>query len=302
MNAKDVATIGETMPASSEAQAGAAPLAGNGETASADSPELLVKLCGMRTEADVTGAAAVGCDFVGFVVEVPGKRRSVSREQLAALSAKLPAEVRAVGVFVNAPVETVHRLLADDIIDAAQLHGSEDNAYIARLRELLAEDEAGGAEAPTAERSDQQAPPAQPDQPAAAQPGQPTPAAPGTPAQPAPPAPRDPRAARIIQAFRIRGHDDIAAAAASTADLVLLDSGAGSGEPFDWQLLEGFPRPFLLAGGLGPDNLAQAIAQARQTAGANLIGVDMSSGIETDNVKDPLKMKAATAAAKGANR
>ncbi len=117
-----------------------------------------------------------------------------------------------------------------------------------------------------------------------------------------PPATRDPRAARIIQAFRIRGHDDIAAAAASAADLVLLDSGAGSGKSFDWQLLEGFPRPFLLAGGLGPDNLAQAIAQAQQAAGANLIGVDMSSGIETDNVKDPLKMKAATAAAKGANR
>lgn len=292
MNAKDVARIGETMPASSGAQAGAAPLAGSAEAASADSPELLVKLCGMRTEADVTGAAAAGCDFVGFVVEVPGKRRSVSREQLAALSAKVPAGVQAVGVFVNEPVEVVHRLLAEGIIDAAQLHGGEDDAYIARLRQLLAEDEAGGARA--AARCGQQ--------PAAAQPGQPTPAAPGTPAQPAPPAPRDPRAARIIQAFRIRGHDDIAAAAASTADLVLLDSGAGSGEPFDWQLLEGFPRPFLLAGGLGPDNLAQAIAQARQAAGANLIGVDMSSGIETDNVKDPLKMKAATAAAKGANR
>ena len=300
MNAKDVARIGETMPASSEAQADAAPLAGNGETASADSPELLVKLCGMRTEADVAGAVAAGCDFVGFVVEVPGKRRSVSREQLAALTAKAPAGVQAVGVFVNAPVEVVHRLLAEGVVDAAQLHGGEDDAYIARLRQLLAEDEAGGARA--AARCGQPAPPAQPGQPAATQPDQPTPAAPGTPAQPAPPAPRDPRAARIIQAFRIRGHDDIAAAAASTADLVLLDSGAGSGEPFDWQLLEGFPRPFLLAGGLGPDNLAQAIAQARQAAGANLVGVDMSSGIETDNVKDPLKMKAATAAAKGANR
>ncbi len=206
--------------------------------------------------------------------------------------------MRSVGVFVNAPVETVHRLLAEGIIDAAQLHGDEDAAYIARLRQLLAEDDAGEARA--AARCGQQAGAAQ--QPAAAQPGQPTPAAPGTRAQPMPPATRDPRAARIIQAFRIRGHDDIAAAAASAADLVLLDSGAGSGKPFDWRLLEGFPRPFLLAGGLGPDNLAQAVTQARQAAGANLIGVDMSSGIETDNVKDPLKMKAAVAAAKGANR
>ncbi len=343
-----MAADGETLPASSKAQAGAAPVAGAVEAASADSPELLVKLCGMRTEADVAGAASAGCDFAGFVVEVPGKRRSVSQEQLAALSAKLPAGVRSVGVFVNAPVEAVHRLLAEGVIDAAQLHGDENDAYIARLRQLLAEDDAGEAEAPAAARSGRPLPPEQPaqpaastqsnqlaaarcgqqagaaQQPAAAQPGQPMPATPGTHAQPMPAtpgthaqptpatpgthaqppatAPRDPRAARIIQAFRIRGHDDIAAAAASAADLVLLDSGAGSGKPFDWQLLEGFPRPFLLAGGLGPDNLAQAIAQARQAAGANLVGVDMSSGIETDYVKDPLKMKAAVAAAKGANR
>ncbi len=240
-------------------------------------PELLVKLCGMRTEADVAGAVAAGCDFVGFVVEVPGKRRSITTEQLAALAAKLPPAVRAVGVFVDAPVETVHRLLADGIIGAAQLHGSEDDAYIARLRQLLASD--GGADAT----------------------GEPEPNS-GAAAQPAAPARPAPRAARIIQAFRIRGHDDIATAAASTADLVLLDSGAGSGKPFDWQLLEGFPRPFLLAGGLDPGNLAQAAAQARRAAGANFVGVDMSSGIETEGMKDPLKMKAATAAAKGANR
>ncbi len=238
-------------------------------------PELLVKLCGMRTEADVAGAVAAGCDFVGFVVEVPGKHRSITTEQLAALAAKLPPVVRAVGVFVDAPVETVHRLLADGTIGAAQLHGSEDDAYIARLRQLLASE--GGAD------------------------GEPEPNG-GAAAQPAAPARPAPRAARIIQAFRIRDHDDIAAAAASTADLVLLDSGAGSGKPFDWQLLEGFPRPFLLAGGLDPGNLAQAAAQARRAAGANFVGVDMSSGIETEGVKDPLKMKAATAAAKGANR
>ncbi len=238
-------------------------------------PELLVKLCGMRTEADVAGAVAAGCDFVGFVVEVPGKRRSITTEQLAALAAKLPPAVHAVGVFVDAPVETVHRLLADGIIGAAQLHGSEDDAYIARLRQLLAGD--GGAD------------------------GEPEPNS-GAAAQPAVPARPAPRGARIIQAFRIRGHDDIAAAAASTADLVLLDSGAGSGKPFDWRLLEGFPRPFLLAGGLDPGNLAQAAAQAHRAAGTNFVGVDMSSGIETEGVKDPLKMKAATAAAKGANR
>ncbi len=234
--------------------------------------EVLVKLCGMRTEADVAGAAAACCDLVGFVVEVPGKWRSISQERLVELAAKVPAGVKTVGVFVDAPVETVHRLLAEGIIGAAQLHGSEDDAYIARLRELLD----GNNEA--------------------------TSNAPGGPAEARErprPAPAD---ARIIQAFRIRGSDDVAKAAASAADLVLLDGGAGDGATFDWQLLAGFPRPFLLAGGLGPDNLAQAIAQARQAAGENFAGVDMSSGIETDKAKDPLKMKAAVNAAKGATR
>ncbi len=230
----------------------------------------LVKLCGMRTEADIAGAVAAGCDLVGFIVEVPGKWRSISQERLVELAAQVPANVKTVGVFVNAPVEAVHRLLAEGTIDAAQLHGSEDDAYIARLRELLDEEPATGA----------------PDNPALAL-NHPHPA---------------PAAARIIQAFRIRGSDDVAKAAASAADLVLLDGGAGDGATFDWQLLAGFPRPFLLAGGLGPDNLAQAIAQARQAAGENLAGVDMSSGVETNKAKDPLKMKAAVQAAKGATR
>ncbi len=230
----------------------------------------LVKLCGMRTEADIAGAAAAGCDMVGFIVDVPGKWRSISQERLAELSAQVPAGVKTVGVFVDAPVEDVNRLLAEGTIDAAQLHGSEDDAYIARLRELLDEEPAAGA----------------PDNPALAL-NHPHPA---------------PAAACIIKAFRIRGSDDVAKAAASTADLVLLDGGAGDGATFDWQLLAGFPRPFLLAGGLGPDNLAQAIAQARQAAGSNFAGVDMSSGIETNKAKDPLKMKAAVKAAKGATR
>lgn len=100
----------------------------------------------------------------------------------------------------------------------------------------------------------------------------------------------------IIQAFRIREAADVERALASAADLVLLDAGQGSGATFDWSLVEGFGarRPYLLAGGLGPDNVGTAIEALRPW------GVDMSSGIETDRLKDPSKMKAAVAAVRGA--
>lgn len=91
----------------------------------------------------------------------------------------------------------------------------------------------------------------------------------------------------IWQAFRIESTEDISRANASPADLVLLDHGAGgTGERFDWTLLHGMARPFVLAGGLTSQNAAEAIAQARPYA------VDASSGCETNGVKDPAKMLA----------
>lgn len=93
--------------------------------------------------------------------------------------------------------------------------------------------------------------------------------------------------APIWQAFRIENTEDISRANASPADLVLLDHGAGgTGERFDWALLHGMTRPFVLAGGLTPQNAAEAIAQAHPYA------VDTSSGCETNGVKDPARMLA----------
>lgn len=91
----------------------------------------------------------------------------------------------------------------------------------------------------------------------------------------------------IWQAFRIESTEDISRANASPADLVLLDHGAGgTGERFDWALLHGMARPFVLAGGLTSQNAAEAIAQAHPYA------VDTSSGCETNGVKDPARMLA----------
>ncbi len=94
----------------------------------------------------------------------------------------------------------------------------------------------------------------------------------------------------LIQAFRIRAESDIANAGLSSADYVLLDSGAGTGKAFDWRLIQGFKKPFFLAGGLAPDNAGEAVRQLHP------YGVDVSSGIETDGVKDKHKMAAFAAA------
>ena len=88
----------------------------------------------------------------------------------------------------------------------------------------------------------------------------------------------------VWKAFQIHSASDLAAAAASPADMVVLDSGQGSGEPFDWSLLQGFDRPYFLAGGLGPHNVVRAVRQLHP------YGIDLSSGIETDGVKDKGKL------------
>ncbi len=97
----------------------------------------------------------------------------------------------------------------------------------------------------------------------------------------------------IIRAFRIKTAEDIAEAEKCTADYVLLDSGAGTGEVFDWKLIKNMKRPYFLAGGLSPDNVENAVEQLSPYA------VDVSSGIETDGVKDKVKMAAFAAAVRG---
>ncbi|MCE5343555.1 MAG: phosphoribosylanthranilate isomerase [Eubacteriales bacterium] len=99
-------------------------------------------------------------------------------------------------------------------------------------------------------------------------------------------------AVEIWKAYKIHVPEELAAAAASTADKVLLDSGGGTGARFDWSLAERFPRSFILAGGLTPETIPEAIARLHPFA------VDLSSGVETDRVKDEAKIKAAVAAAR----
>lgn len=92
----------------------------------------------------------------------------------------------------------------------------------------------------------------------------------------------------LIKAFSVGSREDAEKALESSADYILLDQGkGGTGIPFDWSLLPVVERPFFLAGGLGEDNLERAVRRFHPYA------VDLSSGVETDMWKDPVKIKKA---------
>ena len=198
----------------------------------------MIKICGLSRDCDIDYANEAKPDHVGFILHFPKSRRCIAPQRAAQLRRRLAADIRAVGVFVDQPAETVLAAAALIGLDVIQLHGHEDDAFIASLRERT--------ELP------------------------------------------------IWKAFRIRTAADLAAAEACTADEVLLDNGYGTGEAFDWTLTSSFSRPFLLAGGLTPENIPDAVRALHPKL------VDISSGVETDGVKDREKIIAAVRAARRA--
>lgn len=88
----------------------------------------------------------------------------------------------------------------------------------------------------------------------------------------------------IIQAFRITGVEEVIKAQNSIADCILLDAGAGTGTSFDWKLVQNIKRPYFLAGGLNAQNARAALSILKPYA------LDVSSGIETNGLKDTRKM------------
>lgn len=101
----------------------------------------------------------------------------------------------------------------------------------------------------------------------------------------------------VIRAFAA-GDPAIEDAADPSVDVVLLDApNPGSGQVFDWSLADGVPRGrrLLLAGGLTPENVGEAIARVRPW------GVDVSTGVErSPGRKDPSKLRVFIATAQAA--
>ena len=96
-----------------------------------------IKLCGLSRLQDIETANALLPEYVG-VVFAPKSRRYVTRQHAAELKKHLAPGIRAVGVFVDESPENVAKIVKRGIIDLVQLHGSEDEAYLRRLRELTA--------------------------------------------------------------------------------------------------------------------------------------------------------------------
>lgn len=193
-----------------------------------------IKICGLFRECDIEFVNEAVPDYIGFILRFPKSHRNVDPERAAALRRRLRPEIRAVGVFVDQPAETVREAAGKIGLDVIQLHGHEDEAYIAAVKEKT-----------------------------------------GLP---------------VWKAFRVRTQADLEAAALSPADEILLDNGYGTGESFDWTVPAGFARPFILAGGLTPERIPEAVRLL-----APLL-VDLSSGVETDRVKDRNKILAAVRA------
>ena len=196
-----------------------------------------IKICGLSRPCDVAFVNEARPDWCGFIIDFPRSHRSVTPREALALRRQLAPGIVPVGVTVDQPVEAVAALLREGVVDVAQLHGTEDEFYLAALRTL----------------------------------------APGHP---------------LWKAFTLRTPNDLTAALASSADMILLDSSKGTGQTFDWSLLRGVARPFLLAGGLTPENIPRAVRAVHPW------GVDLSSGVETDRRKDRDKILAAVAAAR----
>ena len=87
--------------------------------------KLEVKICGLTRRCDVELAAALGADYLGFVI-YEGSRRYVTAEKLAELTHGLPPHVRKVGVFVDASRDEILRAVEAGALDIVQLHGRED--------------------------------------------------------------------------------------------------------------------------------------------------------------------------------
>ena len=197
---------------------------------------MLVKICGITSEADALLAVALGADALGFVF-APSPRQ-VSQQEVQRIVERLPHGLLTVGVFRDESKTRVTEIVNGIGLKAAQLHGNEsvdDAAWVAERVPLL------------------------------------------------------------IKAFPV-GHPGIARIDDYGAGLVLIDAPSpGSGQLFDWRLVEGVvdPRHMIVSGGLHAGNVADAISFLRP------YGVDVSTGVESSpGRKDPRKLRAFLAAAR----
>jgi len=92
-----------------------------------------VKICGLKTLADVEKVNPYLPEYIGFVFA--NTRRFATDEQAFCMRQALDWRIQAVGVFVNEPIEHVVRLCDTGVINVVQLHGEESETYIRELKQ-----------------------------------------------------------------------------------------------------------------------------------------------------------------------
>ena len=216
-----------------------------------------VKMCGISKVETIPAVVDAKPDYMGLVF-APSKRQ-VTVDQAKTLVEELHKQyanrynrdaeqysnqtlihqefIKTVGIFVNETLDNLVTIAIEVNLDAVQLHGDEDEAFIQSLKERTN--------------------------------------------------------VEVWKAVQIRSAADAEAWIDSSADMLLFDAyhkdeRGGTGEVFDWSSLDEFERPFMLAGGIDSTNVARAIRTVRP------YGIDISSGIETEGVKDDEKIKAFT--------
>lgn len=218
-----------------------------------------VKMCGISKVETIPAIVDAKPDYMGLVF-APSKRQ-VTVDQAKILVEELHRgyaqkygsdtehdkndTIKTVGVFVNETVDNLITIANEANLDAVQLHGDEDEAFIQSLKERTN--------------------------------------------------------VEVWKAIQIRSAADVEEWIDSSADMLLFDAyhkdeRGGTGEVFDWSSLDAFERPFMLAGGIDSTNVARAIRTVRP------YGIDISSGIETNGVKDDEKITAFTKIVKSIGR
>lgn len=96
-----------------------------------------IKLCGIRREEDIQYVNEFLPDYIGFVFAE--SRRRVTSRQAEILKSRLDVKIKAVGVFVNEPINSI--AIYKNAADIIQLHGDEDESYIVELKEIFPDKE-----------------------------------------------------------------------------------------------------------------------------------------------------------------
>ena len=211
-----------------------------------------VKICGLRSRAEVAAAASAGAAYVGLVFFPPSPRH-VTLADARWIAAGIPDGVIRVALTVDADDETLAGIIEAAEVDMLQLQGTETPERVAEVRARF-------------------------DVP-------------------------------VMKAIGIASEDDLPFidTSAEVADQILVDARAlpgadrpgGNGTPFDWRIIRAhrWRRPWMLAGGLTAENVAEAV----RLTGADRL--DVSSGVESSpGHKDPAKIAAFVRAAREAER